>query len=408
MSAPLTKTDLPAGFSFAAMHCGLKKSRPDLAILVSESPATAAAMFTQNRVAAAPVVVSRAHARKSAHRMRGIVVNSGNANCCSGRRGIAASLETARAMARAMAQESGKTDAAQILVCSTGVIGVPLRVEKILHGIPHLVRTRSADAAAFTEFAHAIMTTDLVPKWAAAKCRVSGKTVRVAGCAKGSGMIHPNMATMLAFLISDVAISPALLARALRSAVAPSFNSITVDGDTSTNDTVTVLANGSSGARKIAAVNGDYHKFCAALKSVCHSLALAIVADGEGAQRIIEIEVRGAPSDRAADQIARTIANSPLVKTAFAGGDPNWGRILAAAGRAGVAFDPQRAGIRLAGLEVCRRGQERRFDERDAHQRMMSKHVPVLVDLRAGSGRARIWTCDFTGDYVRINASYRS
>ncbi|MGH9726270.1 MAG: bifunctional ornithine acetyltransferase/N-acetylglutamate synthase, partial [Candidatus Acidiferrales bacterium] len=158
----------------------------------------------------------------------------------------------------------------------------------------------------------------------------------------------------------------------------------------------------------IAAANDDYHKFCAALASVCHSLALAIVADGEGAQRVIEFEVRGAPSDRAADQIARTIANSPLVKTAFAGGDPNWGRILAAAGRSGVAFDPERVTIRLAGIEVCRRGLERRFDERDAHQRMMAKHVPVVVDLRAGTGRARVWTCDFTAEYVRINASYRS
>ncbi|MGH9756339.1 MAG: bifunctional glutamate N-acetyltransferase/amino-acid acetyltransferase ArgJ, partial [Candidatus Acidiferrales bacterium] len=365
-------------------------------------------MFTQNRVAAAPVVVSRAHVKKSAHRMRGVVVNSGNANCCSGRRGLAASLETARALARAMTRKSVKTKAEQILVCSTGVIGVPLRVEKILHGLPHLVQARRQDAAAFTEFAHAIMTTDLVPKWAAAKCRVGGKTVRVAGCAKGSGMIHPNMATMLAFLVTDATISPELLARALRSAVEPSFNSITVDGDTSTNDTVMVLANGSAGSRKIAAVNDEYHKFCAALQSVCHSLALAIVADGEGAQRVIEIEVRGAPSDRAADQIARTIANSPLVKTAFAGGDPNWGRILAAAGRSGVAFEPERVTIRLAGIEVCRRGLERRFDERDAHQRMMTKHVPVVVDLRAGTGRARVWTCDFTAEYVRINASYRS
>ncbi|HEY7825873.1 MAG TPA: bifunctional glutamate N-acetyltransferase/amino-acid acetyltransferase ArgJ [Candidatus Acidoferrales bacterium] len=404
MSAPLTHKDLPAGFSFAAMHCGLKKSRPDLAILVSENPATAAAMFTQNRVAAAPVVLSRAHAKKSAQRMRGVVVNSGNANCCSGRRGLAASHETARALAR----ELGKTNAQQILVCSTGVIGVPLRVEKILHGLPHLVQARRGDAAAFTEFAQAIMTTDLRPKWAAAKCRVGGKTVRVAGCAKGSGMIHPNMATMLAFLVTDAIISPDLLARALRSAVEPSFNSITVDGDTSTNDTVIALANGSAGSRKISSVNDDYHKFCAALASVCHSLALAIVADGEGAQRVIEFEVRGAPSDRAADQIARTIANSPLVKTAFAGGDPNWGRILAAAGRSGVAFDPERVAIRLAGIEVCRRGLERRFDEREAHQRMMAKHVPVVVDLRAGTGRARVWTCDFTAEYVRINASYRS
>ncbi len=252
------------------------------------------------------------------------------------------------------------------------------------------------------------MTTDTRPKWAAAKCSIRGKQVRILGCAKGSGMIEPNMATMLGFLATDAAISPVLLSKALRTVVARTFNAITVDGDTSTNDTVTLLANGASGARRITSETGHYRKFCAALERVCRSLALAIVADGEGAQRVIEIEVRGAASDYAADRIARTIANSPLVKTAFAGADPNWGRILAAAGRSGISFEPGRVDIHLAGIRVCRRGREHVFDERVAHRKMLAKYVRVIVNLRAGNRSARVWTCDFTGEYVRINASYRT
>jgi glutamate N-acetyltransferase/amino-acid N-acetyltransferase len=221
-------------------------------------------------------------------------------------------------------------------------------------------------------------------------------------------MIQPNMATMLAFLATDAAISPAMLSRALRQAVAGTFNSITVDGDTSTNDTVAILANGESDARKIAAENADFKTFLAELEKVCRTLALKIVEDGEGAQRVIEVEVRGAPSDRAAAQIARTIANSPLVKTALAGADPNWGRILAAAGRAGVPFDFERVDIKLAGILVCQRGGEHPFSERIAHKKMLAKYVPIIVEMRSGKGRARMWTCDFTGEYVHINASYRT
>jgi glutamate N-acetyltransferase/amino-acid N-acetyltransferase len=212
---------------------------------------------------------------------------------------------------------------------------------------------------------------------------------------------------MLGFLATDAAVSPVLLSKALRAVVSRTFNAITVDGDTSTNDTVTLLANGKSGARKIAS-DDEYRKFCAALENVCKSLALAIVADGEGAQRVIEIEVRGAASDLAADKIARTIANSPLVKTAFAGADPNWGRILAAAGRSGISFEPSSVDIHLAGICVCRRGREHRFNERVAHRKMLAKYVPVVVNLRAGRGAARVWTCDLTAEYVRINASYRT
>ena len=246
-------------------------------------------------------------------------------------------------------------------MCSTGVIGVPLRVEKILRAAPTLAQLRSSEPAAFDQFKRAIMTTDTRPKWAAAQFRIGGKQIRLLGCAKGSGMIAPNMATMLGFLATDADISSSLLSRALSSVVARTFNAITVDGDTSTNDTVILLANGESAARKITSENGDYWKFLAALEDVCKSLALAIISDGEGAQRVIEIEVRGAASDHAADKIARTIANSPLVKTAFAGADPNWGRILAAAGRAGVPFDPDKVDVELSNIRVCLRGREHRF-----------------------------------------------
>jgi glutamate N-acetyltransferase / amino-acid N-acetyltransferase len=405
MNAPLSASDVPHGFTFAATHCGLKRSRLDLGILVSETPAAAAAVFTTNQVVAPSVVASRAHLRKSRNAVRGIIVNSGNANCCTRVDGYPASV----AMSGKLASELGDVDFTQILVCSTGVIGAPLRVEKILDAVPQLVRDRKAEAGAFEELARAIMTTDTHPKWASAKCRIDGKQVRILGCAKGSGMIEPNLATMLAFIATDAAISSTLLTRTLKTVVASTFNSITVDGDTSTNDTVALLANGQSGARKMGrAGSAGYKSFFAALERVCQSLALAIVEDGEGAQRVIEITVRGAPSDRAADRIARTIANSPLVKTAFAGADPNWGRILAAAGRSGSLFDWQHTDIWISGIRVCRRGREHSFNERAAHEKMLAKYVPILLDLHSGSGSARIWTCDFTVEYVHINSSYRT
>ena len=404
MTLSVTASQIPRGFSFSSAACGLKKSGLDLGLLVSEMPAAAAAMFTTNRVQAAPVRLSQMHLRRSHGKMRAVVVNSGNANCCTGSDGYSASEATSRKVA----QELAALDPAQVLVCSTGVIGLPMHVEKILKAVPALVRTRTGEPEAFSEFTRAIMTTDTRPKWAAANCSIGGKAVRILGCCKGAGMIQPNMATMLAFLATDAAISPTMLSRALRSVVADTFNAITVDGDTSTNDTVAILANGESGARRIARDGADFKKFRAALEVVCRTLALKIVEDGEGAQRVIEIEVRGTPSDRAAAQIARTIANSPLVKTALGGADPNWGRILAAAGRAGVPFDFERVDIRLAGILVCRRGGEHPFSERLTHKKMLAKYVPIVVEMHSGKGNARVWTCDFTGEYVNINASYRT
>jgi len=404
MRPRIDASQLPRGFEFSAIACGLKKSGLDLGLIVSETPASAACLFTTNRVQAAPVFASRVHLRQSRHKMRGVIVNSGNANCATGTGGISAAATTALKTA----WELGRYHPSQILVCSTGVIGVPLPWKKIIKAIPRLVRTRTATATVFGQFMRAIMTTDTRPKFAAASCRIGGKRVRLLGCAKGAGMIHPNMATMLAFVVTDATASPNVLRRALREAVGGTFNAITVDGDTSTNDTLTLLANGASGARAIRSDNADYRKFLGALESICRSLALQIVADGEGAHRVIEIEVRGAPSERAADTIARTIANSPLVKTALAGGDPNWGRILSAAGRSGVRFNPERVEIRMAGILMCRNGHAHFFDERAAHRKLLAAHVSIVVNLRAGNSTARIWTCDFTGEYVRINASYRS
>ena len=335
--------------------------------------------------------------------MRAVIVNAGNANCATGPAGLAASRRTASEVARALGCRQE-----EIIVCSTGVIGAPLQVEKILRAVPALVASRRHRLSAFAQVTRAMMTTDTRPKWAFVRCRIGGREVRLLGCAKGAGMIEPHMATLISLVATDAAIAPGLLANALRAAVRGTFNAITVDGDTSTNDTLAVLANGASSAAPIRAGSADYKRFAKALERVCRALALAIVADGEGAKRVIEIEVRGAPSDLAADQIARTIANSPLVKTAFAGADPNWGRILAAAGRAGVAFDPGRAEVCIGGALVCRQGRESAFSEREVHRRMLESYVPVVLTLKAGRGRARIWTCDFTGDYVKINASYRT
>ncbi len=411
MSTP-RPSQIPRGFRFAATSCGLKKTGGlDLALIVSDTPASAAAVFTTNLVQAAPVVLSREHVRAAARRMRAIVVNSGNANCCTGREGMRASRDTAARTAREIGCEPD-----EVVVCSTGVIGVPMKVEKILSALPELAGSRTARGESFDAVTHAIMTTDTRPKWAAAACRIDGKTVRVLGCAKGAGMIHPNMATMLAFVVTDAAIAPSLLRRALRDVAARTFNSITVDGDTSTNDTLAILANGASGVTvgadlRVRPQARHFKRFVTAFEKVCRSLALAIVADGEGAQRVVEIEVRGARSSSDARRIAFTIAHSPLVKTALAGADPNWGRILAAAGRAGVRFDPNRTLITLAGIPVFRRGRPLDFDERAAHQAMLAKHISIVVDLGGRSPKghtARIFTCDFTAEYVRINASYRT
>lgn len=399
---------LPRGFRFGATSCGIKRSgAPDLALVVADATLSAAAAFTSNRVQAAPVLVSREHIHRSRGRMRAIVVNSGNANCCTGKPGLAAARETSRALA---ARLSCRPE--EVFVCSTGVIGVPLPTGKIISALPALLPDLGPGPEAFARLARGILTTDTRPKTAAATVRIGGRTVRIAGCTKGAGMIAPQFhrptATMLAFLFTDAAVSPPLLRSALGAVLERTFNSITVDGDTSTNDTVVLLASGASRAVLPSARSRDFRRFVGVLERMCHSLALQIVADGEGARHVVEIEVRGAPGDEAARAVARTIAHSPLVKTALAGADPNWGRILAAAGRSGVVFHPERAAITLAGVPVFRRGRPLPFDENAAHEAMSQPQYSVCVNLNAGRGRARVWTCELSEGYVRINADYRT
>ena len=400
----LSEASLPRGFRFAATACGLKKTGAlDLAMLSSDVTASAAAVFTQNLVVAAPVLVSKQHLKSSKGRMRAVVVNAGNANCATGTEGHAAAVKTVAETARRLGCLPH-----EVFVCSTGVIGVPLPLEKILRALPVVARHQRPSARSFAELSLAICTTDTRPKTATSSFKMAGKRVHIVGCAKGAGMIHPNMATMLAFLATDAAMAPPLLQKTLRDVTLRTFNAISDDGDTSTNDSLIILANGAAGAPRIQAGSSAHRGFTKALEEVCRSLALQIVADGEGAQRVIEIEVRGAKTEMIARRIAETIATSPLVKTAFAGGDPNWGRIFAAAGRAGVSFDPSLVDIKMAGIPVLRRGQPLDFNERAASNKLLGSHVPLVVDLHAGKALARYWTCDFTAEYVRINASYRT
>jgi glutamate N-acetyltransferase / amino-acid N-acetyltransferase len=404
MQHALSESSLPRGFRFAATACGLKKTGAlDLAVITSDTPASAAAVFTQNLVVAAPVVLSKQHLRASKGRMRAIIINSSNANCATGKAGD----EAARRTVIETAKRLGCLPE-EIIVCSTGVIGVPLAVEKILRALPKLNSNRRPSARSFAELSLAICTTDTRPKTAAASFRMGGKRIHLVGCAKGAGMIHPNLATTLAFVVTDAAIAPILLQKTLRDVASRTFNAVSVDGDSSTNDTLAVFANAAAGAPAIRPNTAAHKAFSAALEDVCRSLALQIVADGEGAQRVIEIEVRGAKTEAAAKKIAETIATSPLVKTAFAGGDPNWGRVFAAAGRAGIPFDPAKVDITMAHIPVLRRGQPVAFNERAASNRLLAEHVPIVLHLHAGPATARYWTCDLTAEYVRINASYRT
>src|SRR6202140_4264061 len=401
MNALPSARALPRGFRFASASCGLKKrghtGTLDVALIVSDPPASAAAVFTQNLVQAPPVVLSREHVHASAGAMRAVIVNSGNANCSVGPGGMVASRSTADLVAKLLVCRPQ-----QVVVCSTGVIGVPLPVERILKAAPGLAGSLESSPRAFDGLTRAIMTTDTRPKRAAASCRIGGKTVRVAGCAKGAGMIHPNMATMLSFVVTDAAIEPGVLDVALRDVVGRTFNCITVDGDSSTNDTLLVLANGASGAKKITeAAGADYAKFVAALEQVCKTLAIGIVEDGEGATHVVEIEVRGAPSAAAAKQVAQTIALSALVKTAIAGADPNWGRILAAAGRSRFPFNHEHAEIWLGRMKMYGPPKGTSYlialplDERAAHRKLLEKKDPIIVDLRNGRSSQHMWTCDF-------------
>jgi glutamate N-acetyltransferase / amino-acid N-acetyltransferase len=387
------------GFRFAGISAGIKKSgAKDLALLVADRPVPTAGVFTRNLVRAAPVLISEK--RLAGGKARALLANSGNANACTGKEGHAAAIASSRAVARALG-----VDDESVLPSSTGVIGVVLPGGKLIHAAPALVADLAEDGAA--RFAEAIMTTDRFPKTAAQSFRGTRGEGTLLGIAKGAGMIHPNMATMLAFLMTDAPASPGFLKKALAHAAATSFNAISVDGDTSTNDTVLLMASGAVGGPEMADL-GEAKGFLQALDKVCRELAWKIVRDGEGAIRVMEIEVTGARSERDAKLAAHAIGTSPLVKTALHGGDPNWGRILAALGRSGARFVPDNVSLDLGSLRVVDKGQPAAHREKDAARVFGKERVPLFVSLGKGPGRAVLLSCDFGHDYVALNADYRS
>ena len=390
----------PAGFRAAGIACGIKSNgKPDLAVIASDLPATAAAVFTTNRAQAAPILVSRENLQAGAGCMRAIVVNSGCANACTGDDGV----EDARTMA-AMTSLALGVEPTEIMVASTGVIGVKLPMTNVTRGIDEAVRALSRDGG--PSAARAIMTTDPFPKEAAFEVHADAGTFRMGGIAKGSGMIEPRMATMLGFVTLDAAVESRLLQRALKAACDDTFNAISVDGECSTNDCVAVLANGASG---VALGETDFAALVDALTRVCEPLAIGIVRGGEGATRLVTVRVVGAASNDEARQTARAIANSPLVKTAINGGDPNWGRLVAVMGRSGSAFVLEQSAVRIGPVELFRDGVP--HDERaaEAAEYLKRKEIDVEVDLGTrGNGTAHMWTCDLSAEYVRINAEYRT
>jgi glutamate N-acetyltransferase / amino-acid N-acetyltransferase len=390
---------LPSGYRYSSVFAGIRKQRlDDLALIVSEPPASAAAVFTQNRVQAAPVRIARFHLEQSRGMVSAVLVNAGNANCAT-RTGDRVALACCDAVGKHL-----RVPAVQVFPASTGVIGVELEASLIVNALPALVRGLAQTR--FDDVARAIMTTDTVMKTAHQKLTLRRRAVRIAGMTKGSGMIHPNMATTLGFVMTDAALAPSILAPMLARAVKRSYNRISVDGDTSTNDTLLLLSSGASG---VEPGGKELVKFEEALSQVLEDLAKQIVRDGEGARKLITIEIGGATSEDAADRLARAIANSPLVKTAVAGSDPNWGRILSAAGNAGVPFDPSKVDIHLQGVLVCQGGVAADFSEPDLKKKLDDKECVIRVVLHGrGAATARFWTCDLTEKYIEINASYRT
>ncbi|WP_066638003.1 bifunctional glutamate N-acetyltransferase/amino-acid acetyltransferase ArgJ [Desulfolucanica intricata] len=389
----------PSGFLACGIQAGIKDDSKDLAIIYSESPCTAAGVFTANKVQAAPVQLSRQ--RIAAGEARAVLVNSGNANACNGPQGLRDAIRTTTALAEALDINENL-----VLVASTGVIGQNLPVDKILVGISKGVKELSPEGG--PDAAEAIMTTDTTPKQIAIKFELGGVPVTIGGMAKGSGMIHPNMATMLGFITTDAAISALLLAKALKTVTEDTFNMITVDGDTSTNDMVLLLANGRAGNELIETEGAEFELFCSALHEVCLSLAKDIAGDGEGATKLLEVKVVNAPTKQDAKRVAKAVTASNLVKAAIFGEDANWGRIICAAGYSGADFDPVKVDIFLGNEQVARDGGAVHFSEERAAEILSHKEIKILIDLKSGSEDATAWGCDLTYDYVKINGSYRS
>lgn len=390
----------PRGFRAAGVSAGIKKSgKRDVALLVSEGLAALAAVFTRNQMAAAPVIVARETAATG--RGRAIVINSGVANACTGAEGIADARAT---IAHVAAGLGCKPE--EVLVASTGIIGKRLPMDKLLAGIDGALAELATDGGGAA--AEAILTTDTCLKRSAAEIELGGRLVRFGAMAKGSGMIHPDMATMLCFITTDAAIAPALLQEALGEVVETTFNMISVDGDTSTNDMVAVLANGAAGNEEIREKNADYQRLRTVLYELCEEMARAIVLDGEGATKLLTITVSGAPDFAAAKRVAMAVAQSPLVKTACFGQDPNWGRVAAAVGYAGVPLRAERVAIAFGGITVYYGGVGLDCDESALKQVMAAREISLTIDLANGDGRATVWSCDLSYDYVKINGEYRT
>jgi len=403
----LSQILIPKGFRFGATRAGLKASgRTDFALIVADQPASAAAAFTANRVTAAPLTVDKEHLRLTGGKVRVVAINAGNANCAVGQAG----LDAARATCAAAAEIFGCRPE-EVFPSSTGIIGVPLPAEKLIAALPGVTAALGTEADHFYQAAQAILTTDTVEKIAFARLEVADpdgslKEIRVAALAKGSGMIHPQLvphATMLVYILTDAEVEPAVLNHYLRASIEVSFNRISVDGDTSTNDTVLLLASGASGA----AIGPENAAFGTALTQVCTSLARQIVADGEGVTHVVELHIDGAATDADALKIAKAIAHSPLVKTAWAGSDPNWGRLMAAIGYSGAQIDPERLDIQFGLLPICRDGgRAAEFDEAAAHAYVAQPEFSVSIQLHQGTGSCVFWTTDLTVEYIHINADY--
>ncbi len=395
------------GFRAVGVTCGLKQSsNPDLALVLADQPCAAAAVFTANVFKAAPVVYDQALLARTGGKLQAVLINAGNANAVTGAQG----LRDAEQMAR-WTESACNMPVDTVFVMSTGVIGQKMPMEKLEVGI------RIASEAIYTEAgqqgraaAEAIMTTDLVPKEAFVSTTIEGHLVHIGGMAKGSGMIHPNLATMLALVATDAAIEPVALEAALKQAAAYTFNRITVDGDTSTNDTLLVLASGVAGHTPIIdSRSPGFEPFVAALTQVCASLAKAIARDGEGATKLVEITIKGAASEAEAEAAAKTVATSPLMKTALFGNDPNWGRALAAIGRSGATVDPARVSLHLGDFHLVAQGEPLPFDMVAAHHWLaQTDEVKLVADLGVGQAEATVWTCDFSYKYVEINAEYHT
>jgi len=394
----------PKGFQASGIHCGIRetKTKKDLSLILSDVICSAAAVYTKNKVKGAPIAVTKEHLKDG--KARAIICNSGNANTCAPN-GVEIAEETCVLLAKEL-----KMDASDVIVCSTGVIGMPMKIEPFEKGIPVLVKALSYQGS--DDAAQGIMTTDTIKKEFAVSVSIGGKECRIGGIAKGSGMIHPNMATMLCYLTTDTAISSEMLQKALSADIQDSFNQLSVDGDTSTNDTVAIMANALAGNQEIKTEGDDFDLFCAALNAITTAIVKELAKDGEGASKLLECTVTGAPDQQTARIISKSVITSSLFKAAMFGEDANWGRALCAIGYADADFDAEKVDITISSpkgsVQVCKDSSYNVFSEEKAAEILSEKEIKILVSLNQGNGQAAAWGCDLTYDYVKINGSYRS